>query len=112
MRIFKKSCKLIGKTREENYSNFYPSPTKENYKERREIIILTAPIIEEFDRVASNGSLSMENGANLWDHRGEEVMLELKYSVARLTSLEEGGVVVFCEWSSKFCGENSKFGRF
>lgn len=86
---FQEILQITGKTmREEKQISFYPSATKRNYKERREVIVLTAPIIEEFDRVASNGSSSMEKGANLWDYRGEEVILELKYSVARLTTLE------------------------
>lgn len=86
---FQEILQITGKTmREEKQISFYPSATKKNYKERREVIVLTAPIIEEFDRVASNGSSSMEKGANLWDYRGEEVILELKYSVARLTTLE------------------------
>ncbi|WP_034583542.1 hypothetical protein [Helicobacter pametensis] len=86
---FQEILKIAGKTmKEERQISFYPSATKKNFKERREIIVLTSPIIEEFDRVASNGTSSMEKGANLWDYRGEEVMIELKYSVVRLISLE------------------------
>lgn len=87
--VFQEILQITGKSlREENSPTFYPSSTKKDYKERREVIVLTAPIIEEFDRVARNGSSSMEKGANLWDYKGEEVMLELKYSVARLNTLE------------------------
>lgn len=86
---FQEILKITGKTpREEIQPSFYHLATKKNYKERREVIVLSSPIIKEFDKVASNGSSSMEKGANLWDYQGEEVMLELKYSVARLCTLE------------------------
>ncbi len=56
---FQEILQITGKTmREEKQISFYPSATKKNYKERREVIVLTAPIIEEFDRVASNGTSS------------------------------------------------------
>lgn len=113
---FQEILQITGKTmREEKQISFYPSATKKNYKERREVIVLTAPIIKEFDRVASNGSSSMEKGANLWDYRGEEVILELKYSVARLSSIDGiflfsvSGRPNFCEKIARLIDENGEF---
>lgn len=57
-------------------------------KNSQKKIKLSAEIIEEFESVIKNGETSIICNANLWDYLLEEVWLELKYSVARISNLE------------------------
>lgn len=57
-------------------------------KNSQKKIKLSAEIIEEFEFVIKNGETSIICNTNLWDYLLEEVWLELKYSVARISDLE------------------------
>lgn len=84
--------KITGKRAEDTLSgnsSAFLAPRRSNRGVgMREKIILTAKIIEKFDWVASNGVSSMKKNANLWDYHNEEVILELKHSVARIMDLD------------------------
>lgn len=57
-------------------------------KSNQKQIKLSAELIEEFERPIKNGETSIIVNANLWDYLLEEVWLELKYSVARISDLD------------------------
>lgn len=71
-------------------SNFkiIPHEAKMEVKNNQKKIKLSAKLIEEFELIINNGETSIISNANLWDYLLEEVWLELKYSVARISDLE------------------------
>lgn len=61
--------------------------TKMGEKNNQKKIKLDAKLIEEFESIINNGETSIVLNVNLWDYLLEEVWLELKYSVARISDL-------------------------
>lgn len=62
--------------------------TKQETRNNQKQIKLSAELIEEFELIINNGETSIVLNANLWDYLLEEVWLELKYSVARISDLD------------------------
>lgn len=71
----------------ESNSNAIQKEAKMEEKNNQRKIKLSAKIIEEFEQIINNGETSIVLNANLWDYLLEEVWIELKYSVARISDL-------------------------